>query len=99
MSEYIVEMKNVSIVGAKFYGENDMVGRYRVIDSDKKVAELTLFRKNIELRNYLVTKYGEDSVNKAFSGKGEVAFSVAYYPQWNEYNGRKNVQLIIEDYC
>ena len=91
--------KNLRIVGAKFFGENDLVGRYKVIDTDGKMSELTLFRKNAKLRSYLEEKYGEKAVGDAYLGKGEVSFSAAYYPKWNEYNGRKNIQLIIEDFC
>lgn len=91
--------KNVSLVSAKTFGENGIVGKYKMRDTDGIVSELTLFRKNDELKKYLEGKYGEEAVKNAFNGRGEVQLSVAYYPKWNEYQGRKSVQLIIEDYC
>lgn len=91
--------KNVSIVSAKFFGDKNMVGKYRMRDTDGIISELTLFRRNDELKAYLSEKYGSEAVMKAYRGQGEVAVSVAYYPKWNEYQGRKTVQLIIEDYC
>lgn len=91
--------KDVSIVSARFFGENNMVGRYRMRDSDGIISELTLFRKNDAFRSYLESKYGTEQVDKAYRGQGEVKVSVAYYPKWNEYQGRRTIQLIIEDYC
>ena len=91
--------KNVEIVSAVFFGDSKNVGRYRVKDSDNRISELTLFRKNEELQKYLSEKYGEQKVKDAYAGKDSVQFSVAYYPRWNEYAGRKSIQLIIEDFC
>lgn len=91
--------KNVSLLSARFFGENNMVGKYKMRDTDGVISELTLFRKNDALREYLGNKYGSDQVDKAYRGQGEVKLSVAYYPKWNEYQGRRTVQLIMEDYC
>lgn len=93
--------KDVSLVSGKMFGGGGIVGKYRMRDTDGVISELTLFRKNDDLRNMLVSKYGEKAVTDAYNGNsnGEVKLSVAYYPKWNEYQGRKSVQLIIEDYC
>lgn len=93
--------KDVSLVSGKMFGGSGIVGKYRMRDTDGVISELTLFRKNDDLRNMLVSKYGEKAVTDAYNGNGngEVKLSVAYYPKWNEYQGRKSVQLIIEDYC
>lgn len=91
--------KDVSLVSAKLFGGGGIVGKYRMRDTDGIISELTLFRKNDDLRTMLESKYGEQAVSDAYNGHGEVKLSVAYYPKWNEYQGRKSVQLIIEDYC
>lgn len=91
--------KNVSLLSARFFGENNMVGKYRLRDTDGITSELTLFRLNDALKDYLCEKYGNEEVDRAYRGQGEVQLSVAYYPKWNEYQGRRTVQLIIEDYC
>ncbi len=91
--------KDVSLISAKMFGNNGIVGKYRMRDTDGIISELTLFRKNDDLKNMLISKYGEQAVKDAYNGNGEIKLSVAYYPKWNEYQGRKSVQLIIEDYC
>ena len=91
--------RDVKILSAKFFGKDGMVGKYRVLDTTGSEAELTLFGKNEELRNLLINKYGKEKVEKAYSGKDTVSFSVAYHPSWNEYRGEKSVQLIVDDFC
>lgn len=88
----------LKIIGAKFFGQNQKVGRYTVEDKDGQRSELTLFNKNAMLKQELIDKYGEDTVENAFSGRGGIPVSVVYHPSWNEYRGVKSVQLILDDY-
>lgn len=67
-------------------------------DKDGQRSELTLFNKNAMLKQELIDKYGEDTVENAFSGRGGIPVSVVYHPSWNEYRGVKSVQLILDDY-
>lgn len=91
--------KDLILLSAKFFGNEGKVGKYRVRDTDGHIAELTMFRMNGEFKQYLVEKYGENTVQDAFAGKCEsVLFSVVYHPQWNEYNGQKSIQYIVNDY-
>lgn len=93
--------KNLLLLGARLLGAEGKVGKYRVMDTNQGVAELTLFfDKNVAFRNFLIDKYGEKKVQEAFHGKGgEIRFSAAFYPQWNEYQGKRTIQFIMEDYC
>ena len=91
--------KDVEILGKKVFGKDGIVGKYRVKDTTGETAELTLFNKNEELESLLIERYGEAKVKDAFAGKGGITFSVAYHPSWNEYNGTRSLQLIIDDFC
>ena len=93
--------KNLLLLGARLLGAEGKVGKYRVMDTNQGIAELTLFfDKNVAFRTFLIEKYGEEKVKEAFHGKGgEIRFSAAFYPQWNEYQGKRTIQFIMEDYC
>jgi len=91
--------KDVSIIGFRQMGASGKVGKYRVREALGGFCELTLFNRNEELKQLLISKYGEAEVENAFRGRGEVKFSVAYHPGWNEYNGSKSIQFIIDDFC
>ncbi len=91
--------KDVEILGKKVFGKDGIVGKYRVKDTTGEIAELTLFNRNEELESLLIGRYGETKVKDAFAGKGGITFSVAYHPSWNEYNGTRSLQLIVDDFC
>lgn len=89
----------VKVINGKALGESGSTGRYTVIDSDGFRAELMLFRRNNDFIEFVKNKYGKDALDNVFAGRGDIAVSFIYYPKWNEYQGRKTIQYIIEDYC
>lgn len=93
--------KDILLCHARILGAEGKVGKYQIRDTDGRTAELTAFYdKNKEFRDFLALRYGEEKVKEAFAGCGEgLKFSAAYYPQWNEYQGRKTIQFIMEDFC
>lgn len=96
----IFARKDLVLLGRRMLGKTGITGKYTVRDTDGHVTELTMFRINEDFRQYLVEKYGEEKVQDAFMGRCEsVTFSVVYYPQWNEYNGYKSIQYVVNDYC
>ncbi len=52
-----------------------------------------------ELEEKLILKFGKDEFEKALSGKSaKMKLSVLYYPQINEFNGNRKIQIVIKDY-
>lgn len=93
--------KDVLLCSVRMLGAEGKVGKYQIRDTDGGKAELTLFYdKNKEFKKFLTDRYGEEMVREVFRGRGEgLKFSAAYYPQWNEWQGQKNIQFIMEDFC
>lgn len=48
---------------------------------------------------FVTEKYGADAMQKLRDGNGDVVLSVAYQIGMNSYNGRKELQLIMQNYC
>ncbi|NLL73862.1 MAG: single-stranded-DNA-specific exonuclease RecJ, partial [Clostridiales bacterium] len=49
--------------------------------------------------NYISEKYGSQAVLKLKSGRStNILLTVTYYPNINEYNGYKSIQLMIQNY-
>lgn len=90
---------DATINSCRLFGAEGKVGKYKITDQKGRKHELTLFKRNAELRSYLNDKYGEEETNKLYNGE-TVSFpmSVAYYPSWNEYNGIRTIQFIMIDY-
>lgn len=93
--------KDVLLYSARMLGAEGKVGKYQIRDTNGGTAELTLFfDKNKVFKKFLTDRYGEEKVREVFRGRGEgLKFSAAYYPQWNEWQGQKNIQFIMEDFC
>lgn len=98
-SKPLFARKNVTLLSGKMIGSAGKVGKY-CVKEDNSVTELTLFRDNAGFKEFLIDKYGKEMVEDALKGKNRgITFSVIYYPQWNEYQGKKTIQYIIQDYC
>ena len=51
------------------------------------------------VKAYRGEKFTEDELNKAYSGiVNDIRLSLIYYPVINEFNGRKSLQITIQDY-
>ncbi|MBE5894052.1 MAG: single-stranded-DNA-specific exonuclease RecJ [Lachnospiraceae bacterium] len=96
----VFAVKNLLLKSGKLLGAEGKVGKYRVTEEAGSSFELTLFQKNGEFRRFLEEKYGTETAAKLY-GRGceGVPVSVAYYPQWNEFQGKKSLQYVMVDYC
>lgn len=99
-NESVVFARNdVTILSARFFGQERMVGKYKILDGEGKHQELVLFRRNDEFKEFLTDRYGLDETNRLFDGGTvNMPVTIAYYPSINEYNGYKTVQFVVIDY-
>lgn len=92
--------KNLKIITARILGKNQNVLKLS-IQNEMGCKMEAMFFGNIEQFNlFLAQKYGEDELNKMYAGKeNQILLSITYYPSINEYNGNRNIQVIIKNYC
>ena len=91
----------LQLISARLMGRDDMVGKYTVIDRNGQMQELTLFRRNHELKKKLAAKYGATQVNRLFSQQRpeiDMKIAVIYYPTWNVYRGVRTMQFVVSDF-
>jgi len=92
--------KGLILTEGKLLGAEGKVGKYKVCETDGAVYELTMFYRNQEFLQFLREQHGADAVDGILGKRGgRIPISIAYYPQWNEYQGRKSIQIVIADYC
>lgn len=92
--------KDLRLMSGKLLGNEGKVGKYKVLEQNGQGFELTLFQRNDAFRVFLQEKYGEEEMQAVFAGRGSgVTVNIAYYPQWNEYQGRKSLQYVMVDFC
>ncbi len=93
--------KDISITGIKCIGKEKQYRRISV-ESDKGTKYCSLYFGNgQEFDDYLLHKYSEEFVKDVYKGieVPGIDFSIAYYPDINEFRGIRSAQIMIEKFC
>ena len=91
-------VSKVPILGMTYIGKEKQYLKFSLDAGGNKVDGL-FFGDSGKLIEELTGKFSAESVDKALNYRpNDLAISLAYYPQINEFRGRKSVQIIIEDY-
>lgn len=90
--------KNVRITRISRFGKESQFFKLNVLDSTGKEIEIKMFNRTDELQNKLILVYGEDAVNQAFNGRGNLLIHLLYDPDINEYRGFTSVQIKLKSF-
>ncbi len=91
--------KELRFVAGTKMGANKNFARFKVYTPEGEPYEL-LFFGNLDLfSQFLREKYGEDSEERLYAGKGDFLISVVYQLGMNTYRGRTKLQFIMQYYC
>lgn len=94
--------KDVWFVGAKRIGATRNYAKFTVLllkNGVEKQEELMYFGDVEEFCRFLNQKYGVDSAEELFDGRGRFQVSITYQAGINAYRGRENIQFIMQNYC
>ena len=91
--------KNVNLHSAVVFGKNKNVMRLRVSGSDGSSHQLVYFGDLERFQRFLAEKYGHDALRAVMEGKGNCPLTVAYQLGVNSYQGREELQLVLQHYC
>ena len=97
----VFAQKDVYILEARIIGRKQNVLKLKMMDSTNQVKEGICFNTMIEeFRTLIRERFGEDEEIKLFSERSnKVKINIAYYPNINEYNGYRNLQFNLIDFC
>ena len=92
----VFAVRNVEILSGKILGKNRNVLKLRVKDSAGTVIDAVCFRESERLLHMLEEKYGKEATADMLGGRGgRMMISAAFYPDINEYMGRRTPQIIL----
>lgn len=90
--------KNISVSRATVLGANKNVLKLRLL-SNNKYIDCIYFGHIADFEQYITDKFGEQELNKMYSGlANNVKLDLTFHIDINEYNGSRNVQLIMQNY-
>ena len=93
--------KQISILSMAKLGKTGKFRRIRIADEQGNPYQAVYFGDGEEMDRYLMQKYGEERLMQGYRGglmQGQMEISIVYSPQINSYNGRENIQILIQYY-
>lgn len=92
--------KELSVLSARILGKSRNVCKMRIQSKYGCQMEAVYFGDTEKLKNYMEEKFTKAKVDLLFQGLGteNISMSFIYYPEINEFNGKKTLQIIIKNY-
>ena len=91
--------RNEELISGRILGKNRNVLKLQVKDSSQTAMEAVCFRGAEQMLSLLEERYGKEAVDLLMKGRGsQMKLSVTYYPDMNEYMGKRTVQIVITHY-
>lgn len=80
-------------------GANKNFARFKVRTPEGDIKQLVFFGDLEKFGLFLCEKYGEDSEDALYAGKGEFMVSVVYQLSLNTFRGKTELQFVMQNYC
>lgn len=91
--------RDVTLLGARILGKNRNVLKLQVQDVNGCRIEAMLFHHADDFLGKLEEQYGKTEVDALLKGRGrQIQISMTYYPDINEYMGKKTPQIVVTHY-
>ncbi len=88
--------RNIELLNGKILGKNKNVLKLRVRDEQEAVIDAVYFGNLETFSETLCGKYGAYAMDALLRGEGKgMKLSLTYYPDINEYRGKKSPQIVI----
>lgn len=89
--------RGVKLRSVKVMGKGKNVLGFDAADSDGRNLSLTMFREAGLFREQLAAARGGREWSALLRGHAEVPVSMIYYPEINEWRGRKSIRFVVKD--
>lgn len=91
--------RDVTLLGARILGKNRNILKLQVQDVNGCRIEAMLFHHADDFLGKLEEQYGKTEVEALLKGRGrQIRISMTYYPDINEYMGKKTPQIVVTHY-
>ena len=91
--------RNVEVLSVRVVGKNANVLKLTFLTEEKRTMDGVYFGDTEEFFSYVEKKFGEDTLGKMKKGeKSGVKLTMVYYPEINEYNGVRKIQIVMQKY-
>lgn len=95
----VFAQKDVLLCSGRIFGKNRNVAKFDALDGAGGHYTLVYFGDVKALEDFLFKNYGGDA-EKLFAGGGvKLPLTITYYPNLNEFRGRREIEIVVTNYC
>ncbi len=92
--------QHLSVLRLSRIGKNRNVVKMSVMGPEGVIMDALYFGDTDVFLDFLEEEYGRDNVAAALRGmRNTIDLAVTYYPQINEFQGKRSLQIVIQNYC
>lgn len=92
--------QHLSVLCLSRIGKNRNVVKMSVMGPEGIIMDALYFGDTDVFFDFLEEEYGRDNVAAALRGmRNTIDIGVTYYPQINEFQGKRSLQIVIQNYC
>lgn len=92
--------QHLSVLRLSRIGKNRNVVKMSVMGPEGIIMDALYFGATDVFFDFLEEEYGRDNVAAALRGmRNTIDIGVTYYPQINEFQGKRSLQIVIQNYC
>ena len=92
--------QHLSVLRLSRIGKNRNVVKLSVMGPEGIIMDALYFGDTDVFFDFLEEEYGRDNVAAALRGmRNTIDIGVTYYPQINEFQGKRSLQIVIQNYC
>lgn len=92
--------QHLSVLRLSRIGKNRNVVKMSVMGPEGIIMDAFYFGDTDVFFDFLEDEYGRDNVAAALRGmRNTIDIGVTYYPQINEFQGKRSLQIVIQNYC
>ena len=92
--------QHLSVLRLSRIGKNRNVVKMSVMGPEGSIMDALYFGDTDGFFDFLEEEYGRDNVAAALRGmRNTIDIGVTYYPQINEFQGKRSLQIVIQNYC
>lgn len=91
--------KGWKLLNGRILGKNRNVMKFTICNLAGAQKDAIYFGNIDLITEYLVDKFGNNELDRLLQGReNKITLDCTYYPSINEYNGKKTIQFVIQNY-
>lgn len=92
---------NVSLLSYEKRGKQRVIGKLKVKDEAGRRFDMVYFDSLEDFDTFLIDNFGQEKFDELLNGRcrdGDINIKLAYYPDINEYNNIRTIQIVMKYY-